>query len=192
MAQADQPITKLLLAWRGGDEAALSALMPIIYDQLRNLAQRYFQSEGPGNTMSPTAVVHETYLRLIDAEVPWKDRAHLFAVSARMMRRILVDHARTQRRLKRGGGQRITLVDAMSPQREPRILELDDSLMRLSAMDARKAEIIELVFFGGLTYAEVATVLSISEATVHRNLILAKAWIFDDMKTGDATATVDA
>ena len=155
--------------------------MPIVYDQLRSLAERYFQSENSGNTLSPTAVVHETYLRLIDADVPWQDRAHLFAVAARMMRRILVDHARTQRRLKRGGGQKITLADAISPQREPRILELDDSLTRLSALDERKGSVIELIYFGGLTYAEVASVLSTSEATVHRDLTLAKAWLFNDM-----------
>jgi RNA polymerase sigma factor (TIGR02999 family) len=98
-----------------------------------------------------------------------------------MMRRILVDHARTQRRLKRGGGLKITLTDAISPQREPRILELDDSLTRLSALDARKGDVIELIFFGGLTYAETASVLNTSEATVHRDLTLAKAWLFNDM-----------
>jgi RNA polymerase sigma factor (TIGR02999 family) len=180
--QPDQPITRLLRAWRDGDESALSSLMPIVYDQLRSLAERYFRSENSGNTLSPTVVVHETYLRLIDAEIPWQDRAHLFAVAARMMRRILVDHAREQKRLKRGGGLRITLTDAISPQKEPRILDLDDSLTRLSSLDARKGDVIELIFFGGLTYAETAAVLSTSEATVHRDLTLAKAWLFDDMK----------
>lgn len=184
--QGDKPITKLLRAWRDGDDSALQTLMPIVYDQLRSLAEKYFRSENSGNTLSPTAVVHETYLRLIDTDVPWQDRAHLFAVAARMMRRILVDHARAQNRLKRGGGLKVTLVDAISPQKEPRILELDDSLTRLSAIDGRKGEVIELIYFGGLTYAETAAVLNTSEATVHRDLALAKAWLFNDMTHAEA------
>ncbi len=156
--------------------------MPIVYGQLHRLAGLSVQSERQDQTLSPTALVHETYLRLIDTDIPWQDRVHLFAVSARMMRRILVDRARLHRRLKRGGDLRVTLSDAAAPQSEPRILDLNDALTRLAEIDPRKAEIVELTFFGGLKYVEVAEALSISEATVHRDLRLAKAWLYDDMK----------
>jgi len=177
VGESAQPITKLLLAWRGGDESALSALLPIVYENLYTLAERSVRSERSNNTLSPTALVHETYLRLVDTDVPWQDRAHLFAIAARMMRRILVDHARSHRRDKRGGGLKITLTDAIAPQRETRILELDDALTRLANFDSRKCKVVELAFFGGLTYAEMAAALDISEATVHRDLTLAKAWL---------------
>jgi len=177
-----QPITELLRSWRAGDESALQALVPIIYQQLYKLAGYSLQSENGRHTLSPTALVHEAYLRLIDTDVPWQDRVHLFAVAARMMRRILVDHARAHARLKRGGGLRVTLSDAIAPQTEPRILDLNDALTRLAELDPRKCEVIELTYFGGLTYAEIAHILRISEATVHRDLALAKAWLYDDMK----------
>ena len=182
MEDPAQPITELLRSWRAGDESALQSLVPIIYQQLYKLAGYSVQNENGRHTLSPTALVHETYLRLIDTDVPWQDRVHLFAVAARMMRRILVDHARAHGRLKRGGGLRVTLSDAIAPQTEPLILDLNDALTRLAELDPRKCEAIELTYFGGLTYAEVAHTLNISEATVHRDLALAKAWLYDDMK----------
>jgi RNA polymerase sigma factor (TIGR02999 family) len=186
VGERSQPITQLLRSWRAGDEAALGELMPIVYRELRNLAGRCFRGENPDNNMlSPTALVHEAYLKLIDTDVPWQDRVHLFAVAARMMRRILVDHARAQRRLKRGGDLKVTLSEPLAPAHEPRILELNDALTRLGQIDPRKCEVVELTFFGGLTYAEVAMALDISEATVHRHLTMAKAWLYDDMKARD-------
>ena len=186
MAEPAQPITELLRSWRAGDDSALQALVPIIYQQLYKLAGHSVQSENNRLTLSPTALVNETYLRLIDTDVPWQDRVHLFAVAARMMRRILVDHARAHGRLKRGGGLRITLSDAIAPQSEAQILDLNDALTRLAELDPRKCEVIELTYFGGLTYAEVAHTLSISEATVHRDLTLGKAWLFDDLKASQS------
>lgn len=180
--EAPKPITALLRSWRDGDESALQALMPIVYEQLYALAGRSARFEQPGNTLSPTALVHETYLRLINVDVPWQDRVHLFAVAARMMRRILVDHARAHGRQKRGGGLKITLSEPSVEQKSFQFLDLNDSLSRLADIDARKCEVVELTYFGGLSYAEVAQALGISEATVHRDLTLAKAWLYDDMK----------
>lgn len=189
MGESSQPITQLLQSWRAGDESALAALMPIVYRELHAMAGRCFRGEQHSNLLSPTALVHETYLKLIDTEVPWQDRVHLFAVASRMMRRILVDHARAQGRMKRGGDMKITLSEPMVPKHEPRILELNDALTRLSQIDARKCEVVELTFFGGLTYAEIAMALQISEATVHRDLTMAKAWLYDDMKVRDGSAS---
>ncbi|MBL8179200.1 MAG: sigma-70 family RNA polymerase sigma factor [Bryobacterales bacterium] len=180
----DQDVTVLLEKWRGGDGEALNALMPLVYDQLRSMAQRYMASENSGHTLRTTALVHEAYLKLVGGEGNFQNRAHFFAVAARAMRSILIDHARGGGRQKRGGEyQRVDFEHALlvTPDTGSRILEIDDSLKRLEAMDERKAKLIELIYFGGLTYVETAHVLGVSEATVHRDLKMARAWLYRDL-----------
>jgi len=181
----DRPaMTQLLRQWGSGDKAALDELMPVVYDQLHKLASRCLRSERPDNTLRATALVHEAYLRLIGADVAWQDRVHFFAVSARLLRRILVDHARANRRSKRGGGaEKIPLDEAVmiGPQTTAGLLELDLALEHLAEQDKRKSEVVELLCFGGLTYDETATALHISPATVHRELQLARAWLHREL-----------
>jgi RNA polymerase sigma factor (TIGR02999 family) len=175
-----QDVTRLLQQWRGGDHQALDQLMPIVYDELRRLAARCLQAERPGHTLPATALVHEAYLRLMDADIGWQDRAHFYAVAARVVRRILVEYARAHGRQKRGGGEIAVPLDeavVVGPEASSTVLELDEALRRLAAIDERKSDIIQLLFFGGLTYDEAATALGISPATVHRELKLAKAWL---------------
>ncbi len=184
MSADRQDVTVLLQQWRGGDHEALDQLMPIVYDELRRLAARCLQSERPGHTLRATALVHEAYLRLMDADIGWQDRAHFYAVSARVVRRILVEYARTHSRQKRGGGEvPIPLDEAVliGPEAASTVLDLDEALQRLAALDERKSEIIQLLFFGGLTYDETAAALDISPATVHRELKLAKAWLHREL-----------
>jgi len=180
MPGSSPPITELLREWREGKREALDRLPPVVYDELHQLARRYMRGERAGHTLQPTAVVHEAYLRLVNADVPWQDRVHFFAVAARLMRRILVDHAKSRRRAKRGGGGvRVTLEDALvvSAEPPPELVVLDEALEELAARDDRKARIVELHFFGGLTYDELAEAVQVSTATVHRELRLAKAWL---------------
>lgn len=175
-----QLVTELLQQWGCGDKQALEQLMPIVYEQLHKLASNCLRSERPDHTLRATALVHEAYLRLIDADVAWNDRVHFYAVSARILRRILVDHAKSRNRYKRGGEfQQIPFEEAalVGPESDRGIVELDEALQRLAKQDQRKSELIELLFFGGLTYDEAAAALSISPATVHRELTLAKAWL---------------
>jgi RNA polymerase sigma-70 factor, ECF subfamily len=175
-----QLVTRLLKEWGSGNKAALDELMPLVYQQLRKLASICLSSERPDHTLRATALVHEAYLRLVDADVAWQDRVHFFAVSARLLRRILVDHARAHHRQKRGGGvETISLDEAVmiGPQTAGEIVALDEALQCLAAHDRRKSEIIELLSFGGLTYDETATALKISPATVDRELRMAKAWL---------------
>ncbi|MGD0213875.1 MAG: sigma-70 family RNA polymerase sigma factor [Terriglobales bacterium] len=182
-----QLVTRLLKEWGGGNKAALDELMPVVYQQLRKLASISLRSERPDHTLRATALVHEAYLRLVDADVAWQDRVHFFAVSARLLRRILVDHAKANRRQKRGGGaETISLDEAVmiGPQSTGGIVELDSALQRLAAHDPRKSEIIELLCFGGLTYDEAAAALKISPATVHRELTMAKAWLHRELTQG--------
>jgi len=182
-----QLVTRLLKEWGGGNKAALDELMPVVYQQLRKLASISLRSERPDHTLRATALVHEAYLRLVDADVAWQDRVHFFAVSARLLRRILVDHAKANRRQKRGGGaETISLDEAVmiGPQSTGGIVELDSALQRLAAHDPRKSEIIELLCFGGLTYDEAAAALKISPATVHRELTMAKAWMHRELTQG--------
>jgi RNA polymerase sigma factor (TIGR02999 family) len=179
-----QLVTRLLKEWGGGNKEALDELMPVVYQQLRKLASICLRSERPDHTLRATALVHEAYLRLVDADVPWQDRVHFFAVSARLLRRILVDHAKGNRRQKRGGGaETISLDEAVmiGPQTAGGIVELDAALQRLAALDPRKSEIIELLCFGGLTYDEAAAALKVSPATVHRDLKMAKAWLHREL-----------
>ncbi len=180
-----KPVTHLLHEWRAGNQEALNQLMPLVYDELRRLAGHYMKSERPSHTLQPTALINEAYIRLVEMEVSWQDRSHFFAVAARLLRRILVDHAKGHRRDKRGGGQvRVTLdeeLGAFGP--DPDILALDEAMTRLAAFDERKVRVIEMHFFGGLTYDEMAEALGISQATVHRELRLAKAWLHNELTT---------
>ena len=187
--EAPESVTRLLRDWRGGDREALDRLLPLVYDELRRLASHQMRGESSGHTLQTTALVHEAYARLVDVEVPWVDRAHFFAVAARLMRRILVDHGRACRREKRGAGAvKLSLDEALSvtPQPGNELLDLDDALTRLAEFDERKSRVVELHFFGGMTYDETAVVLDISSATVHRELRMAKAWLYGEMTRDDA------
>lgn len=186
MAPADPAeISRLLLASKGGDETALARLMPLVYDQLHVLARKRLQGERTGHTLQTTALIHEAYLRLVGADVGWEGRVHFFAVAAQTMRRILVDHARSRGRDKRGGGVApVTLEDVAIVAAEPSddLVALDEALERLSALDPRKARIVELHYFGGLTYDETATAIGASAATIDRELRMAKAWLYRELR----------
>jgi len=176
----DFPITQRLIDWRHGRHEALDEVMPRIYDTLHRIARKYMRQENPGHTLQPTAIVHEAYIKLIDADVDWQNRAHFFAIAARLMRRILVDHAKAKHRNKRGGSAtRISIDEIAVKQIEPEvdIVELDFALKRLTEFDERKSKIVELHYFAGLNYDETAEVLQISAATVDRELRMAKAWL---------------
>ena len=177
----NQSITQLLHGWRAGDNEALEALTPLIYDQLKQLAARIFRSESAGHTLQPTALVNEAFQQLVSADVDWQNRNHFFALSARLMRRILVNYANSKNTAKRGGDAvRVTFHDARgsSPdENDADILALDTALEELAAFDPRKAEILELHYFAGLTYAELSDVMQLAESTVHQDLRTAKAWL---------------
>lgn len=180
MADAIKPVTKLLRAWSSGDASAPQELFPVVYNQLRLLAQRHFRAERPGHTLSATALVHEAYLNLVDAHVAWQDRAHFFAISANVMRRILVDHAKRRLTQKRGGGANIVALDealVVANQPDPRVVLIDEALNRLAQLDARKAQIFELSFFGGMTLNEISGEIGGSSSALHRELQFAKAWM---------------
>jgi RNA polymerase sigma-70 factor (ECF subfamily) len=171
----------LLTGWCAGDRAALDRLLPLVYDELRRIASRYLEQERPDHTLQPTALVHEAYFRLIDQrQVDWRNRAQFLGLAAEMMRRILVNHARDRNAAKRGGGlKKVTLTEALNtPGPEVDIEGLDDALRRLAGRDPRKARIVELRFFGGLTTTEAAQVLEISTATAERDWQFARAWLF--------------
>jgi RNA polymerase sigma factor (TIGR02999 family) len=175
----ERDITALLKDWSGGDRAALEKLMPAVYEELRRLAAAHLRSERPDHTLQPTALVHEAYLRLADQRsVEWANRAHFFSIAARIMRRILVDHARRRRALKRDGAAlRLTLAEAPSEDRGPELLALDSALTSLESLDPRQAKIVELRFFGGLSVEETAEAAGISTATVKREWRTARAWL---------------
>jgi RNA polymerase sigma factor (TIGR02999 family) len=181
-----QEITELLLAWNQGDEQALDRLMPLVHRELHRLAHHYMAGERPGHPLQTTALVNEAYVRLIDSSrVRWQNRAHFFAVSAKLMRRILVDVARARAQLKRGGDAvQVSLDDAMDIAREPGadLIALDDALTMLAAFDERKSKVVELRFFGGLSVEETAEVLGISAVTVMRDWGLAKAWLLRELE----------
>lgn len=182
---ASQEVSLLLKAWRKGDNSALNRLTPLVLDELRRIAHRHMAREHVGHTLQTTALVNEAYLRLVDTKkVEWQDRAHFFALSAEMMRRILVDHARARDRLKRGGAaQKVSLDEALAiPERREADLEaVDDALNSLAAVDARKAKMVELRFFGGLSVEETAEVLSVSVSTVMNDWKLAKVWLLREL-----------
>jgi RNA polymerase sigma factor (TIGR02999 family) len=174
-------ITHLLKQWSDGDERALDRLTPLVYDELRQQAARYLRRERRGNTMQPTALINEAYLRLIDAkEVRWQGRAHFFAIAANLMRRILVEHARRRNAEKRGGSQILVTLDRTVPvakQTDVDVLAIDEALTRLAAIDPQQAHIVELRFFSGLTVEETAAALDISTRTVKRDWSVARAWL---------------
>lgn len=183
-----RPVTELLLAWGRGDESAFERLMPLVHDELRRLAHREMARERPGHTLQTTALVNEAYLRLIDASrVRWQDRAHFFAMSARLMRRILVDHARARDAHKRGGDvRRVSLDDAipLAPERGADLAALDDALQALAAVDERKSRVVELRYFGGLSVEETAEALGVSPETVMRDWKMARAWLLRELSGG--------
>jgi RNA polymerase sigma factor (TIGR02999 family) len=189
MNESAAGITALLKAWSSGDEHALEKLTPLVYPELRRMAARCLRRENAGNTLQATALVHEAYLRLVDARLAhWEDRAHFFAVCALMMRRILVSAARKRTAGKRGGpGVAIQLNEAIdaAPMRDERIIALDDSMSALANFDPRKAKVVELRFFGGLSVQETATVLRISEQSVLRDWRLARSWLEREMEPVD-------
>lgn len=182
-------VTAILDAWRAGESGALDRLIPLVYDELRALAEGYLRRERPDHTLQATAVLHEAYLRLVEKTHPsWEGRVHFFAVAAQVMRRILVDHARERRAVKRGGEAVKVSLDAdpaaassVSGLDRVDLLDLDTALDRLSALDARKGRVIELRYFGGLTEAEAARVLAVSPATVRLDLRLARAWLLTEL-----------
>lgn len=187
---SDEAITQLLLKSSRGDKSALDELMPVVYQELRRLAESYIKSERPDHTLQATALVHEAYLRLIDQRsVDWKNRAQFFGLAARMMRRILMNHAEAHNAAKRGGqGKKLSLDEAISffNDQQVDLLELNEALDRLSVLDERQSDIIELRFFGGLTLEEVADVLHISLATVKREWNMAKTWLYRELSTSVA------
>jgi len=179
-------VTELLQAWSNGDQAALEKLVPLVYRELRRLAQRYVARDRPGHTLQATALVHEAYLRLVGRQnVRWQNRAHFFGVSAQLMRRILVDYARARRYAKRGGGaQQLSLDEAAVVSREKcrELVALDEALDSLAAFDPRKSQVAELRFFGGLSVEETAEVLKVSPRTVMREWTLARAWLLRELR----------
>jgi RNA polymerase sigma factor (TIGR02999 family) len=185
-------VTGLLQAWSGGDSNALERIVVLVYPELRKMARRCLAGERPGHTLQATALVNEAYLRLVDIHsVQWRDRAHFFAVGARIMRRILVDHARSRGYAKRGGGaQRVDFNEALvvSNQMDPALVRMDDALTQLAAFDPRKARIVEMRYFGGLNADEIASVLGVSPQTVNRDWSLAKAWLAREMINGEGDA----
>jgi len=184
-AEHAHDVTELLLAWSNGDEKALKKLTSIVYNELHRLARRYMAVERPDHTLQATALVNEAYMRLVNWKpMRWQNRAHFFAVSAQLMRRILVDFARTHQRQKRGAGQRsLSLEDVavVSPGRGEDLVAFDDALKRLAEFDGRKAQVVELRFFGGLSVEETAEVLKVSPFTVLRDWKLAKLWLLREL-----------
>lgn len=174
-------ITKLLMDWSHGDEAALSRLIPMVHLELQRLARTYMNRERSNHTLQTTALINETYIKLIDQkQVQWQNRAHFFGIAAQCMRRILVDYARSHLRAKRGGGANVVaLSDAelMTPERSAELIKLDEALESLTLIDKRKSQIIELRFFGGMEMSEIADLLQVSESTVARDWNLARAWL---------------
>lgn len=179
-------VTRLLRDWRSGDGGALDRLMPLVYDELRRVAQRHMSSENHGATLQATALVNEAYLRLAEVDVDWQDRVHFFALSAGMMRRILVDRARRRRAKKRGGEERpVTLVDLPGAGRPVEdLLALDQALKELEIVDPRKSKVLELRYFAGLKVDEIAQALEVSRPTVERDLRTAKAWVVTRLDAG--------
>ena len=188
MTSSPQQVTELLHGWRGGDRQALDELMPFVYEELRRIAHRHMRRERPGQSMQTTALVNEAYLRLVgSAPVEWQDRAHFFAVAATVMRHLLVDRARARQYEKRGGGARQVSLDeaaVVSPAQDLDLLALDEVLAKLAAIDERKSRLVELRYFGGLSAEEAAEVLGVSEITVKRERLKAKAWLYRELTKG--------
>ena len=183
---APEAVTALLVEWQNGNQKALDQLIPLVYEELRAIAGRYLSRESPSHTLQSTALVHEAYFKLIgQRRVQWQNRAHFFGIAAQMMRRILVDHARHQHREKRGGpAPKLSLDEAIAqaePEADVDLLALDEALTALAETDRRKAQVVEMRFFGGLSVKEVAEVLKVSEETVMRDWRLAKVWLLREL-----------
>jgi RNA polymerase sigma factor (TIGR02999 family) len=183
------PVTQLLAGLQDGDPSVAARLLPLVYDDFRALALRHLARERAGHTLQPTALVHEAYLKLVDqTRVNWQGRTHFFAVGAQAMRRILVEHARSRRREKRGGDrQRVELDEgaALAPERGVDLLDLDEALKRLEALDERQARVVELRFFGGLNMEEVAQALGVSKRTAEGDWRMARAWLHRELAAGE-------
>ena len=188
MKPSPSEVTRLLLEWSSGDRAALDQLVPLVYDELHRLAHHYMRQERAQHTLQTTALVNEAYVRLIDqTSVHWQGRAHFFAIAAQMMRRILVDYARSRRYAKRGGeAQQVSFDESaiVSPQKDTELVAIDEALTDLAEHDARKSKIVELRFFGGLSIEETAEVMGISPTTVQREWRSAKAWLYQAIGQG--------
>lgn len=182
-------VTRILQEWNSGADAR-ERLMPLVYAELRRLAQTYLRRERPAHTLQPTALVHEAYLRLVDqSRVEWQSRSHFFSVASQMMRRVLIDHARAHASEKRGGrGPRLSLDEAaiVPEERAAELLALDEALRRLTDTDERKGRVVELRFFGGLSISETAEVLGVHTATVERDWVVAKAWLYREIEGGES------
>lgn len=180
-----QEVTRLLVEWKNGSQAAVDALTTLVYQELRRLAAGYLRGESSNVTLQPTILVHEAYMRLVGQDMPdWQSRSHFFGVAAMLMRQILVDHARKQKSAKRGGGMPKAALDealVLSPERSPDIVALDDALNELTKISPRQSKIIELRFFGGLDIEEISQALDISPATIRREQRLAEAWLHREM-----------
>ena len=177
-------ITGLLRAWSGGDRDALERILALVYPELRKIAQRCLVNERGGHTLQATAVVHEAFMRLIQANVALQDRGHFFALASRLMRRVLVDHAKSRSRMKRNSGARDVIAEEageVPPPVDFDVVELDDAIEGLQKMEPRLAQVIELFYFGGLTYDQIAASLGTSAATVHRDIRLARAWLLNEI-----------
>ncbi len=188
----ERNVTQLLIDWKNGNKESLELLVPLVYQELRRLADHYLRDERAAATIQPTALVHEAYLRLVSQNLPdWENRAHFFGVAAHLMRQVLVDQARRRRSSKRGSGaERVSIEDTVSfvPERGRHIEELDDALTALAAFDERKAKVIELRFFGGFNIEETAQALGISTATIVREQRTAEAWLHREMARGEQSA----
>ena len=193
MRPDSQLLTLLLSQWKNGNEEALDQLMPLVYSELRRLAGRYLSAERPEHTLRATELVHEAYMRLVGAEIDWQDRAHFYAVAARVIRRILVDHANSRNCRKRGGDvERVPLDESLviGAEAPEIIVNLDEALRRLAVVDSRKSDIVQCLYFGGMTYDETAAALNISAATVDRELRIAKAWLHRELARNPAGDTI--
>ena len=184
---SQERVTALLVQWSQGNDGALAELTPLVYDDLRRVAHHHLSRQRPGHTLQTTALVNEAYLRLADQANPrWQNRAHFLAVAARAMRQILVSYARIQQAEKRGGGAfKVDLEQAalVSPEQSREVVELHEALERLAALDSRKAQIVELKYFGGLNYDEIAEVLKISRITVRRDWEFARVWLYTELRS---------
>lgn len=187
-----EDVTQALREVSAGDREAFEKLMPLVYDELRRLAVRYLRRERPDHTLQPTALVNEAYLRLVDqTRVNWKNRAHFFSISAEIMRRILVDYARSRKAEKRGGSaEKLPLEEAisLSDEMDVDLIALDDALSDLARLDPLQSRVVELRFFGGLTLEETAEVLSLSRSTIEREWLTAKAWLYVQLSSQDGQA----
>jgi RNA polymerase sigma factor (TIGR02999 family) len=186
-------VTLLLQAWGRGDDSALDRLTPLVYDELRKIARAYMaQERRPGHTLQPTALINEAYIRLVDIQHPdWQNRTHFYALAAQLMRRILVDFARSRQYQKRGGGRRrVTLDDVGVSERGPDLVALDDALTALAAIDPRKSRVVEMRFFGGMSAQETAAILQLSSKTVLREWQTAKVWLLKELSNRDSSRRV--